>query len=182
MNLEEKTVSKSYVFKGKIINVRVDDAVLSNGQPVKREVVEHGGGVGVAAITDNDEILLVKQFRYPYMEEIYEIPAGKREGDEDPLVCGKRELREETGAVAKNYLSLGKLYPSPGYCGEIIWIFAAFNLTFGQNDLDEGEFLEAERVPFKKALSMVMSGEITDSKTVTAILKINELRRNDGWK
>lgn len=177
MNLEEKTVNKSYVFKGKIINVRVDDALLSDGSIKKREVVEHNGGVCVAAITDNDEVLMVKQFRYPYMEEIYELPAGKRDGNENPLDCGKRELKEETGASAMEYISLGELYPTPGYCGEIIWLFAAKGLTFGEKNLDEDEFLEAEKIPFKKALDMVLKGEIKDAKTQTVILKINELRR-----
>ncbi len=178
MKLTEKTLNKNYIYKGKIINLRVDDALLPNGNTAKREIVEHNGGVCVAAITENDEILLVKQFRYPYGEVIYEVPAGKRDGDEDPLLCGKRELREETGAEAKTYISLGQLYPTPGYCGEIIWLFAAKDITFGQNNPDEDEFVEVEKVPFKTAVEMVMSGEIRDAKTQTAILKINELRRN----
>lgn len=178
MKLTEKTLNKNYIYKGKIINLRVDDALLPNGNTAKREIVEHNGGVCVAAITENDEILLIKQFRYPYGEVIYEVPAGKRDGDEDPLLCGKRELREETGAEAKTYISLGQLYPTPGYCGEIIWLFAAKDITFGQNNPDEDEFVEVEKVPFKTAVEMVMSGEIRDAKTQTAILKINELRRN----
>ncbi len=178
MKLTEETLSKNYIYKGKIINLRVDDALLPDGKTAKREIVEHNGGVCVAAVTENDEILLVKQFRYPYGEIIYEIPAGKRDGDEDPLLCGKRELREETGAEAKTYMSLGLLYPTPGYCGEIIWLFAAKDITFGQNNPDEDEFVEVEKVPFKTAVEMVMSGEIRDAKTQTAILKINELRRN----
>lgn len=178
MKLTEETLSKNYIYKGKIINLRVDDALLPDGKTAKREIVEHNGGVCVAAVTENDEILLVKQFRYPYGEIIYEIPAGKRDGDEDPLLCGKRELREETGAEAKTYMSLGLLYPTPGYCGEIIWLFAAKDITFGQNNPDEDEFVEVEKVPFKKAVDMVMNGEIRDAKTQTAILKLNELRRN----
>lgn len=178
MKLTEKTLNKSYVFNGKIINVRVDDALLPNGKTAKREVVEHNGGVCIAAITDNDEILLVKQFRYPYGETIYEIPAGKREKDEDPFVCGQRELKEETGATAKTYVDLGQLYPTPGYCGEIIWIYAARDLSFGETNPDDDEFVETERIPFDTALKMVMNGEIKDAKTQTAILKLNELRRN----
>ncbi len=178
MKLAEKTLKKDYVYKGRVINLRVDEALLPNGKTAKREIIEHNGGVCVAAVTDNDEILMVKQFRYPYGEVIYEIPAGKRDGDEDPLTCGKRELREETGAVAETYVSLGQLYPTPGYCGEIIWLFAAKGLTFGELDPDEDEFVEAEKIPFKKAVDMIMSGEIRDAKTQTAILKLNELRRN----
>lgn len=177
MKLEEKTLSQNYIYKGKIINMRVDDALLPDNTTAKREIVEHPGGVSVAAVTDNDEILLVRQFRYPYMEVIYEIPAGKRDKNEVPLNCGKRELKEETGAEAETYISLGELYPTPGYCGETIWLFAAKNLTFGDTAPDEGEFVEVEKVPFEKALEMVMSGEIKDAKTQVAVLKLNELRR-----
>lgn len=182
MKLEEKTLDKNYIFNGKIINVRVDEALLPNGVTAKREVVEHPGGVCVAAVTDNDEILLVKQFRYPYGEVILEIPAGKRDRkDEDPLECGKRELREETGAVADEFISLGELYPTPGYCGEIIWLFAAKGLTFGETDPDDDEFVEVEKVPFQTAVEMVLNGEIKDAKTQTAILKLNELRRRGSF-
>lgn len=178
MELKETPLKAEYVYKGKVINLRVDDAVLPNGNIAKREIVEHNGGVCVAALTDSDEILLVRQFRYPYGEIIYEIPAGKREAQEDPLVCGKRELREETGATARKFVPLGELYPTPGYCGEIIWMFAAFDLTFKDQVPDEDEFLEAERIPFKKAIEMVLNGEIKDAKTQTAILKLNEMLRN----
>ncbi len=178
MKLEEKTLSQNYIFKGKIISLHVDDAMLPNGTTAKREVVEHPGGVSVAAVTDNDEILFVKQFRYPYGEIIYEIPAGKRDSkDELPIDCGKRELREETGATAEEFLSLGELYPTPGYCGEIIWLFAAKGLHFGETDPDDDEFVEVEKIPFEKAVEMVLNGEIKDAKTQTAILKLNELRR-----
>lgn len=175
MELKETAISKNYVYKGKIVKLRVDDARLPDGSTAKREVVEHGGGVCVAALTENNELLMVKQFRYPYGEVIYELPAGKRDGDEDPLVCGKRELREETGATAEKYISLGQLYPSPGYCGEVIWMYAAFLLSFGEKDPDEDEFLEVEKIPFDKALEMVLSGEIKDAKTQTAILKLKFL-------
>ena len=177
MNLKETPITQGYAYKGKIVNLRVDDALLPNGKVAKREVVEHNGGVCVAALTDKKEILLVKQFRYPYGEIIYEIPAGKRDGDEEPLVCGKRELKEETGATAERFIPLGELYPTPGYCGEVIWMFAAFGLSFGEKNPDEDEFLEVERVPFEKAVEMVLKGEIKDAKTQTAILKLNEMFR-----
>ncbi len=181
MNLTEKTLNENYLYKGKIINLRVDDAELSDGSVAKREIVEHNGGVCVAAITEAQEILMVRQFRYPYKEIIYEIPAGKRDKNEEPLLCGKRELLEETGATAQEYLFLGQLYPTPGYCGEIIWMYAAKNLSFGQSNPDEDEFLEVEKIPFEKAVKMVMSGEIKDAKTQTAILKLQELKRNNQF-
>lgn len=103
MNLEEKQISSEYIYQGKIIKLRRDTALLPNGKNATREVVEHNGGVCVAALADNNEVLFVKQFRYPYMEIVTEIPAGKRDSaDEDPLACGKRELKEETGAEAEN--------------------------------------------------------------------------------
>ena len=179
MNKEEKQLKAEYMFKGKIINLRRDEALLPNGATAFREVIEHPGGVCVAALTEDEEIILVKQFRYPYMEETLEIPAGKRDRkDEDPLECGKRELREETGAIAGKYISLGELYPTPGYCGEIIWMFGATELTFGEADPDDDEFVETEKIPLDKAVEMVLSGEIKDAKTQTAILKMNLLRKS----
>lgn len=177
MNLEEKQLSAEYLYKGKIINLRRDEVLLPNGENALREVIEHPGGVCVAAITDNDEILMVRQFRYPYFETVLEIPAGKRDNaDEAPIDCGIRELREETGATAKNIFSLGELYPTPGYCGEVIWMFGATDLTLGKDDPDEDEFLSVEAIPFNKAVEMVLSGEIKDAKTQAAILKLKLLR------
>ena len=177
MNLEEKQLSKEYVYRGKIINVRKDKALLPNGNISTREVIEHPGGVCVAALTDNNEVLFVKQFRYPYMEVIPEIPAGKRDKNgEDPLECGIRELKEETGASAEKFIPLGKLYPSPGYCGEIIWMYAATGLTYGEQQPDDDEFLTVEKIPLDTAVEMILSGEITDAKTQTAVLKLKLLK------
>lgn len=177
MNLEEKQLTSEYIYNGKIIKLRRDTALLPNGKTSTREVIEHNGGVCVAALTDNDEVLFVKQFRYPYMEIVTEIPAGKRDGaDEDPLVCGKRELKEETGAEAESFIPLGKLYPSPGYCGEVIWMFAATDLCYGEQHPDDDEFLSVEKIPLEKAVQMILSGEITDAKTQAAVLKLKLLK------
>lgn len=177
MNLKEKQLSYEYKFKGRIINLRQDKALLPNGNTATREVVEHPGGVCVAALTDSDELLFVKQFRYPYMEETLEIPAGKRDKQgEDPLECGKRELKEETGATAENYIDLGCLYPSPGYVNEVIYCFLATNLTHGEMNPDEDEFLDVIKIPLEKAVEMTLSGEIKDAKTQIAILKTKALR------
>ena len=180
MNLTEKQLTKEYIFKGKIINVRRDTALIPDGSTAIREVVEDNGGVCVIALTDNNEILFVKQFRYPYMEEVLEIPAGKRDSlNEGPLECGKRELKEETGATAKRFIDLGKLYPTPAYCGEIIWMFAALELDFGDCDPDDDEFLEISKIPLDKAVEMVMKGELKDAKTQTAILKLKYMLDNN---
>ena len=179
MNLSEKMLKKNYVFHGNIINVRQDMALLPNSNIATRDVVEHKGGVCIVPLCDNNDVVLVKQFRYPYLQVVTEIPAGKRDSaDEEPLECGKRELNEEIGATAKEYTFLGELYPSPGYCDEVIYMYLATGLTFGDTDLDEDEFLEVERMPLKKAVDMVLSGEIKDAKTQAALLKTYYLLQN----
>ncbi len=176
MNLEEKTTEKITVYKGKIISVRCDRAELPDGKPCTREVVEHSGGVCIAPLTADNELIFVRQFRYPYMEVVLELPAGKLEKGEDPLEAGKRELEEETGNVAGRYTDCGKFYPSPGYCGEIIHLYAASDLRFTGMHLDEDEFLEPEKIPLEKAVEMVLNNEIRDGKTQTLILKVAALK------
>ncbi len=175
MKLIEKTVSQEMIYQGKIINLRRDKAELENGRIATREVVEHPGGVCVAALTPENELLFVRQFRYPYSEVLLELPAGKRDRTEAPLECGKRELREETGAIGTGYLSLGKLYPSPGYCGEIIHLYVCRVESFGSQNPDEDEFLKVERIPLNRAAEMVLNNEIPDAKTQVAVLKTQAL-------
>ena len=174
MDLTEKTVKESIVYEGRILNLRVDEALLPNGKTATREVIEHNGGVCIAALTEEQEFLFVRQFRYPYHQVVTELPAGKLEKGEDPFQAGKRELTEETGATAAAYYRLGELYPSPGYCGEIITLYLATGLSFGAMDPDEDEFLEVERIPLEKAVELVMTGKLPDSKTQVAVLKTAE--------
>ena len=177
MNLEEKQLTSEYIYKGKIIKLRRDTALLPNGKTSTREVIEHNGGVCVVPLTPENEVLMVEQFRYPYGAPVLEIPAGKRDSKtEPPLDCGRRELREETGSTAEHMTFLGELYPTPGYCGEIIYMYLAQGLTYGQTDPDEDEFLELCRTPFDKMLARVMRGDIEDAKTVCGILKVHALR------
>ena len=182
MDFTEKPLKQDYLYRGKIVNLRVDDAELPDGTTALREVIEHPGGVCVAALTEKEELLFVEQFRYPYMETVLELPAGKLEYGEDPFEAGKRELLEETGAAAKNYRDLGKLYPTPGYCGEIIHMYLAENLTFSEQHLDEDEFLEVRRIPLETAFQMVMRNEIRDSKTQVGILKTYQLIKGQAVK
>ena len=177
MEYVEKTVKKNYIYKGKIINVRKDKAAHPDGTECVREVVEHNGGVCVAPLTDDNELIFVRQFRYPYGEVVLELPAGKLEIGEDDGEAGKRELEEETGYVAGEFHKLGVFYPTPGYCGEVIHLYAAWNLTETQMHPDEGEFLEVERIPLDKAVDMVMNGEIPDGKTQVLILRAAEMKR-----
>ena len=180
MNLTEKTVSKNYVYKGRIINVRCDDALLPDGKPCKREVVEHNGGVCIAPITDDGKLIFVRQFRYPYSEVILELPAGKLELGEDPFKAGKRELEEETGMVAAEYFDFGKFYPSPGYCGEIIYLYAAKGLSGTHMHPDDDEFLEVDKISIADAVEMVMNGEIRDGKTQALVMRVAEMLRRAG--
>ena len=171
MEIQEKRIDGECIYDGKIIKVSVDTVELPNGNCAKREVVGHPGGVTVLPLTTDDKIVMVKQFRYPYMEEVLEIPAGKLEYGEDPFEAGVRELREETGAIAQKYVDLGIMYPTPGYCAEKIYIYAATELSFFEQELDEDEFLNFEAVPLADLVEDVMSGRITDGKTQVAVLK-----------
>lgn len=176
LGLYERTENVQGIFNGNVITVHHDDALLCDDTPVKRECVDHPGGVGVIAINENDEVLLVRQFRYPYKETIYEIPAGKLDKGEAPLEAGMREFREECGAIAEEYISLGKIYPTPGYTNEIIHLFYANNITYTEQDLDEDEVLQVCKMKFDKFILKIMNGEITDAKTIVAGLKLKELR------
>ena len=171
MHLEEKTLSSETVYKGKIFTVTKDTALLENGKEVFRDVVHHSGGVTVIPITDDNEILMVRQFRYPHHTAMLEIPAGKLEPGEKHYDCGKRELLEETGCTCKVYEYIGEGIPTPAYDSEVIHMYMASGLEFSEQSLDEDEFLDIEKVPMDKAVQMVMNGEITDSKTQIGILK-----------
>ena len=171
METKEKTIRKVYVFRGRILTVRNDDALMPNGDVRGREVVEHPGGVCVLPIQDDGSVLLVEQFRYPYMEDVLEAPAGKLEPGEDPFEAAKRELREETGMVATEWFDLGWDYPSPGYTNEIIRLYAARGLSDVGQKLDDDEFLETFRLPLTEAVRQIMAGEIPDGKTQLGILR-----------
>lgn len=175
MKLTEKTLEQNYIYRGRILDFHVDKAELVSGRVVTRECVDHRGGVSVAALTEKNEMLFVRQYRYPYHEAVLEAPAGKLEQDEDPFEAAKREQREETGTTGKNYRDLGRMYPSPGYTNEIIYLYACRVESSGDLDLDEGEFLEVEKVPLERAERMVLDGEIPDAKTQVLVLKAARL-------
>ena len=191
MKLYEKTLSVKPIYDGRIIHAHVDDVELENGTVTKREVVDHPGGVSVAVLTGKNELmcvlaldsqdraLLVCQFRYPYKKVLLELPAGKLEPGEDPFEAVKREQLEETGTRGDNYISLGEVYPTPGYCGEIIRLWAC-RAAEGQQalSLDEDEFLDTERIPLDRAVEMVCNNEIPDAKTQIGILKTAFLVKN----
>lgn len=166
MDLTEKEISSKILFRGKILNLRYDIVRLPNGQEASREVVEHMGGVGIVAVTDDGKMLLVRQYRRPYDKVILEIPAGKLNDGEDPKECGVRELLEETGAAAENFDYLGSFYATPGFSNETIHLYLATGLTRGKMHLDADEFLNLEEYSLKEVENMIDSGEIHDGKTV----------------
>ncbi|MBR5155325.1 MAG: NUDIX hydrolase [Clostridia bacterium] len=179
MSLNEKTITSEIKFEGKIINVRVEDVELQNGKVGYREFVDHPGGVGIVAITSDNKILMVKQYRKAVEKELLEIPAGKLEKGEDPLVCGKRELEEETGYKAKEFVSLGYLYPSPGFANETTHLYLAWDLYKGKVNPDEDEFLDIFEISVEEIYSLIMKNEINDAKTIIGFFKAMEYIKNN---
>lgn len=168
MILTEKCLRRNVIYDGKIIKVRRDDAVLPNGKVCVREVVQHNGGSCVLFVKDG-KVLLVKQFRYAYQEELWELPAGKLNAGEGPEETARRELEEETGFVAEKLTLLNVIYPSPGYTDEKIYIYRAEAADGGAAHPDEDEFLNSELVPLEKVAEMIRTGKIRDAKTIIGV-------------
>lgn len=179
MHLSEKTIKSETIYEGKIITVKKDEAELENGATALRELVVHNGGVCVVPVNDKGEVLLVKQFRYPFKEVLIEVPAGKLEDAEEHREAGLRELREETGAVCSDFEYMGVMYPSVAYLSEKIHMYLATGLSFEEQELDIDEFLDVFAVKLDDAVDMVMRNEIKDGKTQTALLMAyNMLKKN----
>lgn len=176
-DLIEKELKANIIYSGHIVTLKNDDVLLPNGKECKREYVEHPGGATILAFDNDGNILLERQFRYPYREVIWEVPAGKLEKGEDPLEAAKRELEEETGMTAGKIEPFGLIYPSPGYTNEHLYIYLATDLRQSKQHLDANEFLSIVKMPFDKALDMVFSGEIKDSKSCYAILRYATMRK-----
>ncbi len=171
MKLKETPILQKTVYSCPVFTVSEDIVELTNGKQANRNRILHNGGSGVLAITEQNEVLLVEQYRYGVGQILLEIPAGKLEKGECPKDCALRELREEVGGTTDQLISLGSIAVTPAYDSEIIYIYLARCKEFGEQDLDEDEFLKVHRIPFDKALSMVENGEITDAKTQIALLK-----------
>ena len=179
MKLKEIKKSSETIYKGKIITLERDIAILENGEDAVREVVRHPGGVGVVAMDEQGYVYMVRQFRYPFYETTLEIPAGKLDkGGEDTKEAGIRELREETGLVADNIEFLGDFYATPGFCDEKLAIYFATGLHQGETDPDEDEFIECEKYHIAELVKMIETGEIKDAKSVIGILMVNNRAGN----
>ena len=168
MNIkQEKTIDHRTMYEGKLLHVYFDEVEIS-GKTYRREVVSHPGAAAVIPVTENKEILFVKQYRYPVKRELLEIPAGKLDETEDPEHCALRELEEETGYIG-NIRELGYIYTTPGFSDEKIYLYLADHLVYTQQSLDEGEYLEVLKIPVEEVLEMIRNGRISDAKTIAAI-------------
>ena len=171
MNLEEKTISTKKIFDGRIISVQVDEVELPNGKTSTRELVKHPGAVAVIAMTEEGKIVLVEQYRKPLEKELVEIPAGKLEKGEDPEICAKRELEEETGYGCDSLELVSSFYTSPGFADELIHVYVAKGLKKLENaaGLDEDEFVNLMEVTLEEALEFIKNQRIFDAKTIYAV-------------
>lgn len=172
-DLTEKQLSREVIYEGAVLNVVCDRVRLPNGHEAIREMCLHIGAVGVLPILADGRVIMERQFRYPHGRVFLEIPAGKLDSKgEDPLSAAKRELYEETGAVAKSYTFIGELDTTPAIIDEKLWLYIAEGITLSEErKLDEDEFLDVELIPLTELYKMVMSGEIKDGKTQIAVLK-----------
>ena len=176
---EEKCLDSKLIFDGKVLHLYRDDISLPDGKSAFREYCRHIGAVCVIPITNDGEVICVRQYRYPYGEVLLEIPAGKLDfKGEIPDDAVRRELREETGATSGKLTYLGKFYSSPAILDECIYMYMAEDLTFGDTDFDEDEFIEVVKIPLVKMVDMVVSGEISDGKTQAAVMKAYHIRGN----
>ena len=172
----ETTLSSEEIFNGRVIRVTYDKVLLEIGNTSTREVVHHHGGACILPVDENQNITLVRQYRYALGEEMWELPAGKLEKDENPFEAAKRELAEECGLTADHFVDLGVVYPTVGYDSEKISLWAATGLHNVSQHLDEDEFLDVVKMPLDEALRLVLDGTIKDSKTQIGILKYAMLR------
>ncbi|MDU6447023.1 MAG: NUDIX hydrolase [Staphylococcus epidermidis] len=169
MRLNEKTIDRTVIYNGSIIDLEVHDVELPDGTTSKRELVFHHGAVAVCAITPENEVLLVKQFRKPADQPLLEIPAGKLEKGEDRKEAAIRELQEETGYIASDLQFVTNMYGSPGFSSEKLSIYFTDQLTVGETNLDDDEFVELHKVPLSQIDSLLKDNKIEDAKTIIAL-------------
>lgn len=171
-NLIETTISSEEIFDGQVVHLYKDDISLPNGKPATREVIRHVGAVAIVPMTEDGKVIIERQFRYPLNRVITEIPAGKLDSkSEDRLSAAKRELEEETGYLADEWIELGDYIPAAAYCDEVITMYLAKGLHMGTRNLDEDEFLNVETVSLEELVEDIIQGKIADGKTQAAILK-----------
>ncbi len=168
MDMREKKIDGKVIFEGHVIKVEFDDVLCPNGNKSKREIVRHNGGAAILCVTDDNKILLERQYRYAYDEVIYEIPAGKLEKGENPYSAAMRELEEETGYKADELVHLTDIYPTCGYSSEVIHLYLAENTKKTHTHFDDDEIIETYLFTIDEIKSMILNGEIKDAKTIAA--------------
>lgn len=169
--LREIQIDHTSVFDGVLLHVKKDTVRLPNGKTTGREYIRHPGAVCIVPITEDGKVIIERQYRYPYDAVLTELPAGKLDKGEDPEKAARRELFEETGTTADELVYMGKFYPACAYTDEIIHMYLAKGLSFGERKLDDDEFLNVEAVPFGELLKDVIDGKIPDGKTQTAVMR-----------
>ena len=172
--LKETPKSSEKIFSGRLIDLYFDQIELPNGKSSTREWIKHPGAVCIIPILPNGNLCLIRQYRYGPRAEFIEIPAGKLDVDEDPLVCAKRELEEEIGYIAGKFTFLTNIHPAIGFSNEKMWMYLAEDLILSKQNLDQDEFLELYPIPVKKAIDLIYEGKITDVKTVIGILWLDK--------
>lgn len=173
-HLRERGLTQESVFRGNLLRIRVDTVCLPNGEIANREIIEHPGAAAVVALTKDDRVVLVRQYRYPIDAITLELPCGKLDFGEDATECARRELKEETGCEAAALIYLGKTYPTPGCSNEVIHLYAARDFAMGESGGDADEFVEVEQVPLAEAIAMIHRGAITDGKTIIGLLWVQQ--------
>lgn len=173
-----KVTGTKKIFEGVVFDITCDDIEYESGNKGIREVVLHNGGSVVVAQKEDEKVILVKQFRYPFKEFMYELPAGKLEKNEDPFVCAERELTEETGYRAGKISKLGSICTTPGFCTEVLHIYYATELVAGEHEREEGEYgMEIFEFTLEEIQKMISNGEITDAKTICGINYLQNLKK-----
>lgn len=170
IDLEEHTISSEVIASGGMLTVKRDQVRLPNGHQSQREYVLHPGAVVVVPLLDNGNIIFERQFRYPLHQVFIELPAGKIDPNEAILTTGQRELLEETGYTASEWVKLGSQHPCIGYSNEVIHMYLARGLSLGQHQRDADETLEVFEMSLPRCMEMILNGEITDGKTIVAML------------
>lgn len=167
---EEHTLATKKIYKGKVVNLRIDTVELSTGRQTTREIVEHSECVAIVAVDTKDNVLLVRQYRKPAEKSLLEIPAGGVESGESPDNCARRELQEETGYLPQKLKKIGGFYSSPGFCTEFLHLFFATDLIPSKLSADDDESLELVRIPLRQIPQYIASGEICDAKSIAGLL------------
>lgn len=169
MDLTEKTLTTREIYSGRVIKVRVDTVSLPDGKQSIREVVEHAGAVAVVALDEDNNIIMVRQYRKPLDRVLTEIPAGTMEKDENPLLCAQRELEEETGFIAARWEKILSYYSAPGFTDEYLHVYLATGLSLGKTNPDPDEFIELVHIPLPEAYRLIFAGQIVDGKSIIGI-------------